>query len=395
MIKALALKKIHVQHEGKALNVAEYYGFEPIRAPESIYGDSLVLKFIQEMIPRDALGDDTLLTTGLAEKVAVLRTYLTGEYHTLPQPALLCYDKPLEKSYKKKHPKERRFGLEIIGTTKSIAEAILIKTSLAILEEEGYDDLVVEVNSLGDKESSLRYVREVTLFFKKHIHMMKPSQREMMKENPVNLMVCHDETIVELCQSAPKPMNFLSEESRRHFKEVLEYLEHLQIPYEINNKLVCRHSPSGTVFEIKERESGRVLAAGLRYDGITKRLGFRKEIGATGVNLSYMDSGKKSPRGTIGKKPKFFFAQLGFDAKLRSLEVVEILRKARVPMIQALARDKMGGQITNAESMHIPYAIIMGQKEALDGTVIVRHMETRKQETVPIKSLGEYVKTLK
>ncbi len=395
MIKALALRHTKNTHEGKALDVARYYGFEPIETPESIYGDSLVLKFLKEMIPHDALAEDALFSTGLAEKVAVLRTYLTGDYHTLPQPTLLCYDKPLEKLYKKKNPKERRFGLEVVGTTKSIAEAILIKTSLAILEEEGYSDLVMEVNSLGDKESSLRYVREVTLFFKKHVGMMKPSHREMLKENPVNLVICKDETMIELCQSAPKPMNFLSEESRRHFKEVLEYLEHLEIPYEINNKLVCRHSPSGTVFEIKERESGRVLAAGLRYDGITKRLGFRKELGAAGVNLSYMDSGKKSPRGTIGKKPKFYFAQLGFEAKLRSLEVVEILRKARVPMIQALARDKMGGQITNAENMHIPYAIIMGQKEALDGTVIVRHMETRKQETVPIRSLGEYVKTLK
>ena len=97
----------------------------------------------------------------------------------------------------------------------------------------------------------------------------------------------------------------------------------------------------------------------------------------------------------IIKKPKVCFIQLGFEAKLKSLAVIEILRKAKIAIAHSLPKDSLAAQLAAAEKMGTPYTIIFGQKEAMEGTVIVRNMENRSQETVKIENLAEYIKKIK
>ncbi len=97
----------------------------------------------------------------------------------------------------------------------------------------------------------------------------------------------------------------------------------------------------------------------------------------------------------ILKKPKIFFIQLGFSAKLQSLSIIEILRKAKIPVLQSLSKDSLSSQLGAAEKMKIPYTIIMGQKEVIDGTVIIRDMDSRSQEEIKVERLAEYIKKLK
>ena len=100
-----------------------------------------------------------------------------------------------------------------------------------------------------------------------------------------------------------------------------------------------------------------------------------------------------SPR--IIKKPKIYFIQLGFEAKLKSLSVIELLRKAKIPIAQSLNKDSLATQLSTAERLNVPYTIIFGQKEAMEGTVIVRNMENRSQDTISIEKLPEYLKKIK
>lgn len=89
-----------------------------------------------------------------------------------------------------------------------------------------------------------------------------------------------------------------------------------------------------------------------------------------------------------------YFIQLGFDAKLKSLNVIEILRKAKIPIAQSLSKDSLGVQLAVAEKMGVKYALIFGQKEALKNSVIVRDMTNRSQETIKLNKLLEYLKEL-
>ena len=141
------------------------------------------------------------------------------------------------------------------------------------------------------------------------------------------------------------------------------------------------------------------IASGGRYDYLAKRLGSKKDIpavgGSIGVDRVLLSPNYKAVMPRIVKKPKIYFIQLGFEAKLKSLQVIEILRGARIPVVHSLNKDSLSTQLGIAERQEVPYAIIFGQKEAIEGSVIVRNMLTRSQDTVKIPKLADYIKSIK
>jgi histidyl-tRNA synthetase len=282
-------------------------------------------------------------------------------------------------------------------------DALVIKTMYTILEEAGAKDLVVTINSIGDKDSRPAYLRELVNYYKKHLKDLPEIDQERLKTNPMRILDSKDPKTKELNAGAPDAISFLSASGKKHFKEVLEYLDEMGIPYQIDKTLVRGLSYyTHTVFEIIEtQEDGTMMtiAGGGRYDYLGKMIGSKKDIPAMGGSLG-MDRiverpwfKNLSPR--IMKKPKVYFIQVGFEAKLKSLNVIEILRKAHVPIQQSLSKDSLGAQLAVAEKAGVPYVIIFGQMEAVQHNVIVRNMENRSQETVPIAELSTYIKQLK
>ena len=238
--------------------------------------------------------------------------------------------------------------------------------------------------------------------------------------NPLEILRCQHALCRGLSDGAPKSIGFLGEGSRRHFKEVLEFLEELEIPYQIDHALSGGRSfAAETVFEIREtlpesepvganlhspetglvpRGNSRCLSAGIRYNTLGKRLGLNKhDVPSIGLNLIVPNADKewRPSRHFRFRKPSVFFLQLGFYAKLKSLRVIEILRKAKIPIAQSLNKDSLGAQLATAEKLNVPYSIIFGQKEAMEGTVIVRDMNTRSQDSVKFSDLAEYLKHMK
>ena len=91
-------------------------------------------------------------------------------------------------------------------------------------------------------------------------------------------------------------------------------------------------------------------------------------------------------------RPKFYLVQLGRDAKIKSLSLLELLRSHRIPVHHFIGKDKLTAQLSNAENLRVAYLIIIGQKEALDGTATIRNMITRAQDTIPVANLPDYLK---
>jgi histidyl-tRNA synthetase len=377
----------------KAAEVAYYYGFTPL-SPLKI--DEEDHKMARSLLEMSVLDTDKPLTVYPEEKVALLRKHL-GENSTAYSQPLMLYHESVIGGRKKAVANEKRFYLDIIGTTKSIAEAVIFKTAIEILREEGFDNLLVELNSIGDKESTSRFVRELTQYYKKNLGDLPAHCRQTFKTDPFEVLLCKNEKCQELKENAPHSISSLSENGRRHFGEVLEYLEVLKIPYKINTNLLhTKKLCLGTIFEIKDANTDTPVAFGLRYNGLSKKLGFKKELGAIGIFGCYKkEKSALDKKAKVFKSPKIYFIQLGFNAKLKSLEVIEILRKQKIPLAQGLIKDKLAPQLQIAENNNIPYTIIMGQKEAMENTVIFRDMATRSQETVAISALPEYLKKMK
>jgi histidyl-tRNA synthetase len=260
---------------------------------------------------------------------------------------------------------------------------------------------------MGDKETRGSFVKELVSYYKKHLEGMCKDCHERIKTNPLRLLDCKQPQCQPFKDNAPSSLSFLSSDARSHFKEVLQYLEEMGIPYRINNSLVRGLDYySRTVFEVikidvdengKEKEI--TITGGGRYDYLAKMMGNKKDVPAVGTALGmerivmFPECKALPPR--IMKTPKVFFIQLGFEAKLKSLCIMEILRKARIPVHQSISKDSLSAQLASAEKMNVPHCIIFGQKEAMDNTVIVRNMSTRSQDTVKIDALSDYIKHLK
>lgn len=401
----------------KASEISLYYGFRPIELPV-LEKEELYLSSIGEgtdIIDKEMYSLKTKGGNRLAMRpegtAGVVRAYVEHGMQSQPQPVMLYYYGPF---FRHENPQRgrlrelRQFGVEILGTSKSVADAIVIQVMLTILNEAGFKNLRVKINSIGDKESRAAYSKELSSYYRKNIEAVCASCRQRMKTNPLRLLDCKAEKCQPIKESAPDSISYLSTPAKKHFKEVLEYLDALGITYEIDNTLVRGLDYySQTVFEIFEEvtetnEDGEeivtplALAGGGRYDYLAKQLGYKKDLPAVGASIGVdrviLSPQHKTIDPRIIKKPKVYFIQLGFDAKLKSLAVVEILRKAKVPITQSLAKDRLSAQLAIVEKLQIPYAIILGQREALDNTVIIRNMQDRSQETVSIDNLADYIK---
>lgn len=398
----------------KAQEVAIYYGFKPIETPilehEATFtqavgeGTDIVDK---EMYLLKTKGGDQLALRpeGTA---GVMRSYLENGMQALPQPVFLYYYGPMFRHDKPQRGRYRQlyqFGLESIGSEKSIIDALLIKATVTMLEEAGAKDLVVQINSMGDKEDRVSYIRDLTNYYKKHIKDLPTVDADRLKTNPLRILDSKEAKTVEINMGAPDIMSYLGNAAKKHFKEVLGALDEMGIEYQINKNLVRGLSYyTRTVFEIEdpspsEGEAPLSIAGGGRYDLLAKQLGAKKDTPAMGVGIGvdrvveaswFKDL---SPR--IMKKPKIYFIQVGLDAKLKSLSVIEILRKANISIMQSLSKDSLSAQLAVAEKSGVPYALIFGQKEAMEQSVIVRNMETHSQDTVPLTELQAYIKQLK
>jgi histidyl-tRNA synthetase len=392
---------ISYENLDKIGEIAVYYGFVPTKSPTVSKTDIAAAK---DLLDNEASHDSNDYPGNLSfhaeEKVALIRMYNENNMHTLPQPVMLYFKDPYRGSLK--NDKYHRYAdFEMLGTSGSIAEATLIQTARAMLTEEGYTSTAVEINSVGDKDSIARFVRELTSYYRKHINEMSPASRQLFKNDPFSLLSSTDPSCAELNAAAPRAMDFLTEASRHHLEETLEYLEALKIPYSVNNGLIGNRAYcTETIFAIINTEAQtnspkepRILAIGTRYNGLAKRLAVKRDVQGVGMSL-LIKSSKTNLRKTVNKmkRPIASFVQLGIDSKLLSLDIIERLRQASIPLYLSLAKDRLGAQVSSIEKYHTPYVIVVGKKEAVEKTAIVRHTDTHSQDVVPLEELPKYMK---
>ncbi len=395
----------------KAQEVALYYGFKPIDTPilehEDIFTTSIGIGtdiIDKEIYNLKTKGGDRLALRP-EHTAPLMRAYIEHGMQNTPQPVLFYqygpvfrHDKPQAGRYRQFY----QFDLDSLGSDKSIMDALVIKVGMSILKEAGATNLSIDINSIGDKECRGAYVKELVNYYKKHLSNLPAIDRERLKTNPLRILDSKEEKTKEINEQAPDSISFLCASCKKHFKEVLEYLEEMDIPYNINKNLVRGLSYyTRTVFEVytKEEENTVQIASGGRYDYLAKQIGSKKDVPAVGFSIG-VDRVVESPWAKklcprILKKPKIYFIQLGSEAKLKSLNIIEILREAHIPIAQSLSKDSLGSQLSIAEKLGIPYALIFGVKEALENSVIVRDMRNRSQDTVKLTKLLEYLKDIK
>ena len=393
-------------------NVAGSYGFERIDTPILEERDLFIKSTgaYTDIIEKEMFN----LTTKGRDKLSlrpeftpgVMRAYLEGGLSSLPHPVKLYSIGPIfryERPQKGRYRQSYQANFEVIGEQDPVLDAQLIQIFFSISKKLGLKKLITQINSIGCSKCRPNYRKKLVNFYRNRKKDFCSNCQRRFQYNPLRLLDCKNEICSQLAQEAPQIIDSLCDECNSHFKSVLEYLDELEIPYILNPCLVRGLDYyTKTVFEIwPEEEDGRQvsLSGGGRYDGLIKLLG-GQDTPAVGfaigldriVNLIKEREIKITPR----KKHLIFLVQLGELGKKKSLKLFEELRQAGLETASSFSKNTIKSQLRIANKLQARFALILGQKEALEDSIIIRDMETGSQKIVPLfKAVKEVKKKIK
>ena len=394
-------------------NIAEFYNFQKIDTPilenSELFskGVGLATDIVgKEMYVFKTKGGDSvaLRPEGTA---SVVRSYIEHGMFNLPQPLKFWYSGPFfryERPQAGRFRQFHQFGFEIFGEESPVIDTQIIQIFYSILRELKFKNLIIEINSIGDKQCRSYYRKLLVSYLKSHSDALCPDCRRRLKENPLRVLDCKQERCQKIITQAPQAIDHLCEECNNHFKEVLEFLDELELPYRLNPYLVRGLDYyTKTVFEIfEDTEEGKKigsLAGGGRYDALVKLLGGKDTPAcgaAAGIERIIAVMRERSIKPVLSPNPRIFLAQLGILSKQKSLKLFEEFRKAKIRVAEAFSKDSLKGQLRIADRVGADYVLILGQQEALAGKIIIRDMKTGKQDTVKLeKAIVEIKRKLK
>lgn len=392
----------------KVFDIAHFYGFERIETPileeERLFvqGVGQATEIVQKQMFafRTKGGDAVVMRPEGTAPVA--RAYNQHGMINLPQPVKLWYLGPFfryEKPQQGRFRQFHQFGFEILGEENPVVDAQLIQIFYVLLKEFGLKNICIELNSMGDSACRPYFKKLLVGYFKGKEAGLCVDCRRRLKENPLRILDCKQERCIQIRSQAPSIIDHLCEECRVHFKNLLEIVEDLTLPYELNPLLVRGLDYyTRTVFEMfVDSSEGRsdAVGGGGRYDVLLKLLG-GKDIPASGfaAGIERIIAHMKTEGIEMKKEelPVVFLAQLGVLAKKKVLRILEDFRKAKIPVFESVGRDSLKSQLRIADKLGVRYTIIIGQAEALRSSAIVREMTRGTQETVPLDRLVEDVK---
>ncbi|MBU0707780.1 histidine--tRNA ligase [Patescibacteria group bacterium] len=382
----------------KVFDLAKDYGFELIATP-ILEEKGLFIRSIgestdiveKEMYSFTDQGGSSLVLRP-ESTASTVRAYNEHGMVNQPQPVkLLNYgsmfrrERPQAGRYREFH----QFSFEVLGDDQPVIDAQLIIIAHNFFKELGIEPNL-QINSLGNKESRETYKKELADYLKPRRNQLCDDCKKRLLKNPLRVLDCKDSSCIELTLDAPQIIDFLDEEDHAHFTQVLEYLDGMEVPYNLNPRIIRGLDYySRTTFEIwpgeNQGKAQSALGGGGRYDGLSRLIGGR-DVPASGFSVGIervISLLKENDIFVPGKKsPDIFLAQLGDVSRKKALMLFEQLRSKGIKVIESFSKDGIKPQLEIANRLNIKIVLILGQKEIIDGTILFRDMESGNQEVI-------------
>jgi len=335
----------------------------------------------------------------------VIRAYIEHGMQTVPQPVKLFYIGSMFRHDKPQAGRYRQFsqiGFEVIGEPEPIIDAQIILIAYKFCQAAGFN-CTMQVNSIGCSDCRPNYEQELKDYFKRVKGKLSELSQIRLIKNVLRILDSKEEEDLPLIAGAPQQVDFLCEGCKNHFIQVLEYLDDLEIPYALNPRIVRGLDYyNRTTFEIwiNDEEVGRqsALGGGGRYDGLVELLGGQPTpaVGfALGVERFINQIKETDHKVPENPKPEIFLAQLGLEARKKALKLFEGLTQAGIRVAENLSKSGLKPQLEMADRLGVQFTLILGQKEIVDNTIMIRDMENGIQEVVDFeKAIIEIKKRL-
>jgi len=326
---------------------------------------------------------------------------------TFNQVQRLWYQGPMFRYERPQKGRLRQFhqiGIEVFGLEGPDIDAEQLVMIWRLWQQLGIDQVVtLEVNSLGTVESRGRYRDALVEFLESRKELLDEDSQRRLYSNPMRILDSKNPETQKLLDGAPQLADFLEEESRQHFEQLLCLLDGVGVPYRVNPRLVRGLDYYGkTVFEWVTNALGAqgTVCAGGRYDGLVDQLG-GKHTPAVGFAMGVerlvllLDAAGVVPD-SIARQVDVYLLAAG-DVQVQALQLGETLR-SQCPQLRVLNHCGGGSfksQMKKADRCGAQIALILGEDEAASGKVSVKFLrEDKPQQTMSITEalamLNEY-----
>jgi len=328
----------------------------------------------------------------------IVRSYIENGMQTWPKPiSLYSYGK----CFRHENPQAGRyreltqFNGEIFGEIDPAIDAGMIALLWDIFQKLKFTDIELNINSIGCQECRPKTKKVLVEYFKKKQGKLCEDCKKRLKKNPLRILDCKNDKCQNVIASSPLIVDNICEDCKKHLMSVLELLDEMGVTYNLVPTLVRGMDYySRTVFEFTPGEERRqsALGGGGRYDYLVEQMGGEPTpaigfgLGLDRITDYLKNNNVKVPK--IKSKCNVFIIQLGEEAKKIALRKVKEFRKLGLSTGMAIGKDTIKAQLKSADKVNALFAIIIGQREAVTNTAIIRDMRDGVQETVELDDLN-------
>jgi len=333
----------------------------------------------------------------------VCRSYVENKMYGDPnQPVKVYYNGTMYRYERPQSGRDReltQFGVEVLGSDDPMSDAEVISLAVNIYKMLGLKEIKVNINTLGDKESREMYRKALIDYFKPHINDLCEDCQNRFEKNPLRILDCKVDQDNELLKDAPKTIDYLNDESRRRFEAVKDYLDILQIKYEVNPNIVRGLDYyNHTVFEIEAKVEGfgsnNVLGAGGRYNHLCSEIGGPETpcIGfASGIGRLVMALELEKVELPIVEDIDLFLMYVNEDEKKYATYLAQELRMAGFIVDTEYTGRSLKGQFKQADRLNAKYIAILNSEDLDNNEIKIKNNKTKEEEIISLDVLIYYL----
>ena len=338
------------------------------------------------------------LTLRPENTAGVVRAYIE---HKMDESGLLQKLFYIGPQFRRERPQRGRYrqfwqiGAEVIGPAWSgsespIRDAEVLEMLATLLNELGVKGWQLALNSVGSAADRPRYIaalREALAPVK--AQMCEDNQRRA-ETNPLRVLDSKDPGDQDIINALPKIADYLDDDSRVHFEQVMATLDACGVPYTVTPRLVrgldyyTRTTFEFTVPDGSGLGTQNALLGGGRYDGLSEMLGGPKAPGigfAIGEDRLILTLQAQSEQTPI-KKLDAFIAPMGLAQNATALLLAKELRAAGLTVEVGDGTFRLRKSFETADSL-AHRMVIVGEDEVASGIFTVKYFEAGEQTKVP------------
>ncbi|MCX6557081.1 MAG: histidine--tRNA ligase [Candidatus Aminicenantes bacterium] len=322
------------------------------------------------------------IENNLFETVSPLRFYYIGP--------MFRYDKPQKGRYRQFH----QFGIEVFADESPQVDAEVIFAAVDFLKKLGIADIRLELNSVGCPRCRPQYLEELRKAAHAKESRLCADCRRKIDGNPLRIFDCKLPECVEATQRFPLLDGHLCAECRDHFAAVRETLSWMNVPFQLNPRLVRGLDYyTKTAFEVTSGQLGaqNALLGGGRYNNLIKELGGPDMAGigfAAGMERIILHL-----ENLALPKIKNLFVAYGEPKWLaHAIQLAEVLRAEGYPVYLDFLGKNLKKQFKKADKIAAAFTLILAEDEIASKSVSIKNMTSQEQTKIPLKDLNEWLK---